>query len=199
MKQESQKNILLILGHPASQSFCGLLASVYESAAKSSGFNVETIQIGSLDFNPNLGNGYENRTETSLEKDIERCQYLITWAHHLVFVYPTWWGAQPALLKGWIDRVFLPGFAFKYRTDSPLPEKLLKGKTARVITTMGAPAWYYRWVYGAPGDKLLKKAVLEFCGIKPVSVTHIGQARHISEVNKKAVLKKIEQLGQAGI
>jgi putative NADPH-quinone reductase len=64
---------------------------------------------------------------------------------------------------------------------------------------MGAPAWYYRWVYGAPGDKLLKKAVLEFCGIKPVSVTHIGQARHISEATKIKMVKKIEKLGQSGI
>jgi putative NADPH-quinone reductase len=81
----------------------------------------------------------------------------ITWAEHLTLVYPIWWGGIPALLKGFFDRVFLPGFAFKYRKGSPFPDKLLKGRTAHLLVTMDTPPWYYRWVYRMPGLHQMRK------------------------------------------
>ena len=90
-----------------------------------------------LDFNSILKHGYRQWTE--LEPDLLMIQQDIVDADHLVFEYPTWWGTCPALLKGLIDRVFLPGFAFKYRDNSLFWDKLLKGNTARLIVTMDTP------------------------------------------------------------
>jgi len=98
-------------------------------------------------------------------------------------VYPIWWGTYPALLKAFIDRVFLPGFAFKYKPDSMFWDKLLKGKTARLIVTMDAPKWYYALVYRSAGHIALKKATLEFCGVKPVTTSTFGSVKSSSDTH----------------
>lgn len=101
-----------------------------------------------------------------------------------------------ALLKGFIDRTFLPGFAFKYRENSPFWDKYLTGKTARLIITMDAPAWYNYWINGNAGVKAMKKATLEFCGIKPVKVTTIGSVRFLKPEQIQKWLEKSEKLGE---
>ena len=110
------KRVLVILGHPATNSFCGALADSYSEGANAAGNEVQFISLGSLSFDPILHNGYNTIQE--LELDLVAAKEAITWAQHIVFVYPIWWGAMPALLKGFIDRIFLPGFAFKYREGS---------------------------------------------------------------------------------
>jgi len=128
---------LIILGHPDKKSFCARLADSYESGAKEKGGDVERINLNEIRFNPILKKGY--RDIMPLEEDLVEAQRLIKWANHLVFVFPVWWSAPPALLKGFIDRVFLPGFAFKYRENSNQWDKLLQGKSARLIMTSDAP------------------------------------------------------------
>ena len=122
------KRILVILGHPANKSFCGALADSYVKGAEAAGNEVRLISLGNLSFDPVLHNGYATIQE--LEPDLVTAQAAITWAQHIVFVYPIWWGAMPALLKGFIDRVFLPGFAFKYREGSQFWDRLLSGRSA---------------------------------------------------------------------
>jgi putative NADPH-quinone reductase len=167
--------ILVILGHPKPQSLCSALAEAYVAAAKEAGAEVMLIRLGELDFDPHLRAGYS--TPQVLESDLAAAQTHIIWAEHLVFVYPNWWGTMPALLKGFIDRVFLPGFAFKYRENSVFWDKLLIGRTARALVTMDSPSFYYRWVLGSPGDRQLRKSILQFCGIRPVSFQHFGPVR----------------------
>ncbi|MBU1696490.1 MAG: NAD(P)H-dependent oxidoreductase, partial [Proteobacteria bacterium] len=145
------------------------------------------------EFNPNLPFGYKNKIE--LEPGLIESQELILWADHLVFVYPTWWGTMPALLKGFIDRVFLPGFAFQYRKDSVWWDKLLKGKSARLIVTMDTPPWYYCLIYGRPGHNAMKKSILEFCGIKPVKISSIGPVKNSKESKRKTWLNTVQKLG----
>jgi NAD(P)H dehydrogenase (quinone) len=120
----------------------------------------------------------------------------IKWADHLVWVYPVWWGSWPALMKGFVDRVFLPGLTFKKIEGSLWWEKLLKGKTARIITTMDQPGWYYRWVYGRPSTNALKKCTLEFCGVGPVKTTTIGPIRNSKTTFRENWLEKVKRLGQ---
>ena len=117
-------------------------------------------------------------------------------AEHLVFVYPNWWGTYPALLKGFIDRVFLPKFAFKIQEKSPLPEKLLKGKSARLIVTMDTPLWYYNLIYKKSGHNSMKKSILNFCGIKPVKITAFEPIKSSTEEKRKLWLNKVEKLGE---
>ena len=144
--------------------------------------------------NPNLEFGYQRRTE--LEPDLLEAWEKIKWADHLVWIHPVWWGGLPAIMKGFIDRLFLPGFAFQYRENSILWDKLLKGKTARIITTLDQPSWYYWLVYGRPSVNQLKKSTLEFCGINPVKVSYFGIIKSSNDKKRKKWISEVEKLGR---
>lgn len=187
------KKTLIIQGHPDSESYCRALANAYKVGALSAGAEVQEIIVSELKFNPSLEFGYRKRTE--LEPDLLAAQEKIKWAEHLVIVYPLWWGGVPALLKGFFDRTFLPGFAFQKRENSVWWDKYLTGKSARIITTMDQPAWYHWLIYGEPAHKALKKMILEFCGIKPVKITSIGPIRFSKDEFRKKYLEKVKALG----
>jgi len=188
------KRILIINGHPDKQSFCFELAKNYKKGADSAATECKLVNLIDLKFNPILGGGYRQRTE--LEPDLLMMQQEITKADHIVLVYPTWWATYPALLKGFIDRVFLPGFAFKYRENSPLWDKLLVGKTARLIVTMDSPKWYYSLFMKNAGHRSMKKGTLEFCGIKPVQITSFGMLKSSDEAKRKNWFSLVEKLGR---
>lgn len=187
------KKILLINGHPDAESFNVAIAQAYKKGAIEAGAEVQEIKVAELNFNPNLQFGYRKRTE--LEPDLLDAQQKIKWADHLVWIYPVWWGGLPALLKGFIDRVFLPGFAFQKRENSVWWDKYLTGKSARIICTMDQPAWYYWLVYRQPSTNAMKKTTLEFCGIKPVRVTSIGPVRLSKDSYRQQWLDRVRQLG----
>lgn len=77
--------------------------------------------------------------QQAFEDDIRKARALILWAEHLVFVYPTWWGTLPALLKGFLDRVLTPDFAFITCEGGTGYQGLLGGRSAQLITTMDTP------------------------------------------------------------
>lgn len=188
------KKVLVILGHPRKASFCGALAQAYAEAARAAGANVRTLALADLPFDPVLHEGYLRPQE--LEATLDAAQADVSWANHLVFVYPNWWGSFPALVKGFFDRAFLPGYAFKYRRDSPLWDKLLSGRSARVLVTMDSPPWYYRWLMGAPGDRQIRRTILEFCGVKPVRITHFGSIKTSTPERRAAWLSRAAELGR---
>lgn len=188
------KKIALINGHPNNESFNFALAEAYKKGAENSGAEIKEIIIRNLDFNPNLEFGYQKRME--LEPDLIKAWEIIQWADHLVWVHPVWWGGLPAVTKGFIDRLFLPGLAFKYRENSVWWDKLLTGKTAHIITTLDQPSWYYRIFYGRPSINQLKKSTLEFCGIKPVKVTYVGIIKNAKEEQRKKWIEKVYSLGE---
>ena len=189
-----KNNILIINGHPNKESFNYALANAYQQGALKSKAKVDVIHIGELDFNPNLQYGYTKRIE--LEPDLLVSLEKIKKADHLVWIHPVWWGALPAMMKGFIDRLFLPGIAYQYRENSIWWDKLLTGKTARIITTLDQPAWYYRIFYGNTSINQLKKSTLEFCGIKPVAVTAIAIIKTSTEKQRAAWIAKVYQLGE---
>ncbi len=188
------KKILIINGHPDKESFNYALAESYKIGALKSNLQVEELKIAELKFNPNLQFGYRKRT--TLEPDLLDAQEKIKWADHLVWIYPVWWGSVPAILKGFIDRVFLPGFAFKKREGSVWWDKYLTGKTARVICTLDQPPWYYRLVNGSPSHKAMNRLTMKFVGVKSVKITSIGPLRLSKEKFREDWLKKIEKLGE---
>ncbi|WP_367867189.1 NAD(P)H-dependent oxidoreductase [Pedobacter sp. WC2423] len=189
-----KKNILIINGHPNKESFNYALATAYQQGALKSKAQVDVIHIGEVDFNPNLQYGYTKRIE--LEPDLLVSLEKIKKADHLVWIHPVWWGGLPAIMKGFIDRLFLPGIAYQYRENSVWWDKLLTEKTARIITTLDQPAWYYRIFYGNPSVNQLKKSTLEFCGIKPVKVTYIGIIKTSTEKQRAQWIAKAYQLGE---
>lgn len=187
------KKILIINGHPNKDSFNFGLFEAYKKGALVAGADVKEIVIKDLNFNPNLQFGYQKRTE--LEVDLLDAWEKIKWAEHLVWIHPVWWGGLPAITKGFIDRLFLPGFAFQYRENSVWWDKLLTDRTAHIITTLDQPSWYYWFAFGRPSVNQLKKSTLEFCGIKPVKVTYIGPVKNTELSLRKKWLDKIEKLG----
>jgi len=180
-----------VLGHPDAASYCGALADAYAQAAGAAGHEVRLFRLGDLRFDPILHHGYHQRQE--LEPDLLRVQEAVTWAQHLVFVFPIWWGVMPAVLKGFFDRVFLPGFAFKYRPGSQFWDRLLSGRSAQVFITLDTPPWYYRWVYGQPGVHQIRRTILEFCGVKPVKVKLFGPVRSASAARRAGWLAEVER------
>ncbi len=188
------KKVLVINGHPDKESFCNSLAEKYKRGADSSGAECAIIDLTDLEFSPVLKYGYRKQTE--LEPDLKKAWGLIKKADHLVFVYPNWWGTYPALLKGFIDRLFLPELAFKYQTKNSFPKKLLTGKTARLIVTTDTPNWYYSLIYRKPGHNSMKKSILGFCGIKPVKITPLVYVTKSTDIQRKTWLEKIENLGR---
>ncbi len=188
------KKILIILGHPVKDTFSGQLFENYKQGALSSGAEVKELILRDLKFELNFSSGY--RGDQELEPDLVKAQELITWAEHLVLIYPNWWSTFPALLKGFIDRTFLPGFAFKYRKGSLLWDKLLTGRSARLIITMDTPPCYYWLVYRRPGHNAMKRGILEFCGIRPVKITTIGSLKISSEQKRQQWLDKVKALGR---
>ena len=187
-------NIAVILGHPDPQSYCAAIARAYTDSARAAGAVVREINLSELTFDPVLWHGY--REEQPLEPDLVAAQETIRWADQLVFAYPIWWGAVPALLKGFIDRTFLPGFAFKYRENSKLWDRLLAGRSARLLVTMDTPGWYFRWVSRQPGHQMMRRTILGFSGVKPVWISAFGPVRGSSSSARGQWLMRVRTLAE---
>lgn len=185
--------ILIINGHPNKESFNYALAGAYQDGAIKSGASVSVIHVGELQFNPNLQFGYTKRMD--LEPDLLDSLEKIKAADHLVWIHPVWWGGMPAIMKGFIDRLFLPGLTYQYRENSVWWDKLLTGKTARIITTLDQPGWYYRLMFGRPSVNQLKKSTLEFCGVKPVKLTYVGIIKTANPEKRQHWINQIYNLG----
>lgn len=128
-----------------------------------------------------------------LEPDLKEAWKKIQLADHLVWIFPVWWGGLPAITKGFIDRVFLPRTAFSYVESSHRIQGHLFNKTARIITTLDQPGWFYKWYYGEPSTRQLKKTTLAFCGIKKIKTVYIGSVRGSSELKREKWLRLMEK------
>ena len=188
--------ITVIHANPDPESFGRALSEAYADAARTARHEVRDIVLSELSFDPILHHGY--REIQPLEPDLIRAQEDIKWAQHLVFQYPTWWGSTPALLKGFLDRVFLPGWAFKFRDNGRLWDKLLAGRSARLIVTMDTPGVYDRLVYRAASRRAMSHAVLRFCGVKPVRVTTFASVKYATPEKRGAWIDQTRSLGAAG-
>ena len=191
------KNILILNGHPDEKSFNHALAMAYYKGARQANSNVSIIHLRDLKFNPNLQYGYRKRTD--LESDLLSSIEKIKEADHIVWVFPMWWYGYPALLKGFIDRTFLPGITYDFEKGKSTPKKLLQGKSSRIIITADTPRWYDRLVMGSPAINQFKKGTLQFCGIRSVKVTYISPIKNSKERDRKKWLNKVTEIGSRDI
>ena len=194
-----KRKIFILLGHPDNESYCGALAHAYEAGAREEGHEVRLMSLADMNFNANLEHGYNAIQE--LEPDLRGFQENIRWAEHVVIVFPVWWGTFPAQLKGLFDRAILPGFGFKYyKKNGIFWRRLLKGKSARLIITMGMPriAYFLTSLYVIPGVRLLKYGILKFCGISPVRASSISRVLAASPEKRERFIAKIKKLGMKG-
>ena len=192
------KRIAIIQGHPdaGARHFGHALADEYAKGAEDGGHDVMRIDVATLDF-PLL------RTKEDFEKgnppdSIKVAQEAIKWADHLVILYPLWHGSMPAVLKGFFEQVFRPGFGAEYQKSGRMPKKLLVDKSARIVVTMGMPAFIYRWLFFAHSLKSLKRNILAFCGIKPIRTTLIGNIEGMTDKQRMAWLDELRGLGMLG-
>jgi putative NADPH-quinone reductase len=189
------KKILLINAHPKEESLCTALAEQYTAGAKEVRHEIKIINLRDLELSQ-----YINFTHQELPKlsaDLIEAQKLITWADHLVFVYPIWWATPPALFKLFFEVIFHTGFAFQYQKSTgmiPKWDKLLPNKSARVLVTMDTPPWYYKLFMGEPGYKMMKNNLL-FCGFSSVRKNYFGIVKTSSEKQRQNWLKNAYKIG----
>lgn len=192
------KRILLIQGHPDSSPdhLCHALASAYASGASASGHMLRHTTVALLEF-PLLRSQREWE-EGALPPALAQAQDDIQWSQHIVLFFPLWLGDMPALLKGFLEQIARPGFAFSGKRVDIRCARPLAGRTARVVVTMGMPALLYRWYFRAHSIKSLKRNILWFVGIKPVSETLIGMAGNTDTAKVGSLVDKMEELGRDG-
>ena len=190
-------NVLIVLGHPRTDSLCGALARAYSEGASEASVDVRELELAELEFEQHVTT--EDPTDQQMEPDLVDAQRQIRWADHLVFVYPNWWGTMPALLKGFFDRVFTPEFAFSFYEggEGAGHEELLQGRTAELVVTMDMPAWVYRWIYREPGTNAIKRSTLGFAGIRTTRVTPLGPVKDSTPRGRDRWLEKARQLGRS--
>jgi putative NADPH-quinone reductase len=190
--------ILILQGHPDAQPghFGVALANAYADGARSAGHEVRVIEIAKLDFA--LLRSKQEWEESKPGPAIQQAQADIQWAQHLLIVYPLWLGSMPALLKGFLEQVARPGFAVPRSDSKATFKKLLAGRSARIVVTMGMPALLYRWFFGAHSLKSLERNILGFVGISPIRETLIGVVESGDRARHAKWLETLRRLGVKG-
>ena len=191
------KRILLVQGHPDPQQhhLCNALARAYRQGAESAGHQVQQLEVAALDFP--LLRSQQEWEHGIVPASLKPAQEAILWAEHLVFFFPLWLGDMPALLKGFLEQVARPNFAFSSDGQNPFAHKALRGRSARVVVTMGMPALVYRWYFRAHSVKSLERNILGFVGIAPVNETLIGMVGDMDEKTAQKYFAKMHKLGVA--
>jgi NAD(P)H dehydrogenase (quinone) len=185
--------VLVIDGHPNGQSLGRALSDAYEAGARRAGALVERLDLRDLQFDPVLRAGFAK--EQALEPDLLRARAMIERAGHVAWEFPMWWASPPALVRGFVDRLFLPKWAFAYERDSALPKRLLAGRSARVIVTMDSPWWWYALAYKRSIHGAFVNGTLSFCGFSPVQTRTIHKVRAMSA---REIAAHIAAVGEDG-
>jgi len=165
-------SICLLQGHPhaTSSHFCHALADAYAQGATQAGHTVSRFDIGAMDI-PFLRDPGDFATPAP--EPVRQVQQAVLDADHLVVVYPLWLGTMPAVVKAFFEHFARAEFAIE-QTGKGWPRKMLKGRSARVVVTMGMPATAYRLMFGAHGVKGFESAILGMAGIGPIHESLIG-------------------------
>ncbi len=194
LNRDMPAKVVIIDGHPDPDEgrLCRALAASHAEAAAKAGHEVRRIGIASIDF-PILKSKLDFEQEATASAILD-AQEAIRWADQLVIVYPLWLGTMPALLKAFLEQVFRPGFAFEANSKG-WPKKLLKGRRARIVITMGMPAFWYRWFYGAHSLRSLERNILKFCGVSPIRETIFGMVENASTSKRAKWLKLMATYG----
>ncbi len=192
------KRILIIQGHPDSSTrhLNHALADAYTHGATAVGHEVRTVIVSEMDFP--LLRSQEDWEHGEVPAALKPAQQDILWAEHLVLFFPLWLGEMPAMLKGFLEQVARPGFAFKYAGNNPFGVKGLTGRSARIVVTMGMPSLVYIWFFRAHSLKALKRNILGFIGIAPIRQTVVGMVANLKAKDVETLENKLRNLGRAG-
>jgi putative NADPH-quinone reductase len=192
---QGMANILILNGHPEPDGFSAELAASYEQAARRAAA-VERIDLRDLSFELVLR---RHHAERPLEPDLVRAREAIARAQHVVWLFPTWWSGAPALMKGFCERVLTPGFAYRYRGRNQTPERLLRGRSARCISSMDSPRFWYRFVQRQPVHNAFLHHTVGFAGFAPLAMTMFHEVRFMSAAQRAAALARVARDADADL
>jgi len=189
-------NILILDGHPdpSENRLIHALVDAYRQGAEQSSHEVRIVRLADLTF-PLLRSQNDYERGEPVEA-VRQCQHLMDWATHVVIFYPLWLGSMPAMLKALLEQMFRPGFAFSTKKLGRWPVKFLSGKSARIVVTMGMPAFIYRWYFRAHSVKSLERNILGFVGVAPIEHTLVGGVGALSPAAAKSWLARLRRLGE---
>jgi NAD(P)H dehydrogenase (quinone) len=186
------KKIFIWVAHPKAASLCEGIADAYQTGAEAAGSEVRRMDLSAMTFDPTF-DGYKGMLP--LEPDLQAWQDAVTWADHVLFVHPYWWGAMPTKAKAVLDRALLPGFAYKYHRKGVKWDKLLSGKTADAIITADTPTFIDTLLYNKPARRVIKNQVFGFCGLKAKNVLQFGSVKLASEKKINGWITRAGKLG----
>lgn len=189
------RRVLIVIGHPdpSPDRFCRVLARTYAAAAERAGHHIRVIDLATTNF-PLLRTADEFEHEPAPEP-LRTAVEAIAWAEHLVFIFPLWLGTMPGLLKGFLEQTMRPGVAFQYSDGKGmLTKSLLRGRSARMIVTMGMPSVVYRLWFLSHGVAGMRRGILNFVGIRPVRETLLGPVG-AGEARRLKWIRQLEKLG----
>ncbi len=187
-------NTLIVYGHSHKKGHCSTYLEEIKHALDERKVKYEVLDLYSMHFDPVLKDFevYNTEEEKKMHKEVQKLQKKVSDAERLIFIYPVWWNSVPAIMKGFFDRVFSAGFAFKYYHvigNFWAPRGLLKGKRAAIFLSTGSPAFLFWLVQGGRGSTIIRKDVLSFCGIKAKTFHH-GDAFQFKEEAKADLRRK---------
>jgi putative NADPH-quinone reductase len=190
------KKIFVFVGHPDNSSLSSAMADKYAEGARSSGHEVRVTKLADLKFDPILHKGY--KVIQAYEPDLVRFQEDVKWCNHYVTIYPIWWSDMPGLMKGFLDRVWMPGFAFNIRKGLiPGWYRKLKGRSARVIVTSDQHPFLLWFLFGGNINNYVR-GILRFSGFAPVRKTWFHKMTKASPKHIQNILSKVHNLGRKG-
>ncbi|MBN1649546.1 MAG: NAD(P)H-dependent oxidoreductase [Spirochaetales bacterium] len=182
---------LAVYAHPWSGSFNFAILDSVREGLSASGHEIDIIDLVKDGFNP----VYSEKELAlysrggSLDPLVKDYQARITAADYLFFIFPNWWGGVPAILKGFFDKVFLKGFA--YRGEPAPGNGLLRAKSAAIITTFDSPAIAYPFMFRPHIKKNLACQMLKMNGVGKVRIFPLLNIKNIGDTKRKAFLAKI--------
>jgi NAD(P)H dehydrogenase (quinone) len=188
--------IAIVIGNPMPDSYSEALGQAYLRGAESGGHEAKLFMLARMNFDAILREGY--RRAQALEPDLVVARKALLASDHLVFVFPLWCGDMPAILKGFIERVLQPDLLAIQGSHDRASWSILKGKSARIIMTMGMPGWFYRWYFGAHALKLFKRNILHFTGVSPVRSTVYGMVVGVGDETRKKWLREVASCDLTG-
>jgi NAD(P)H dehydrogenase (quinone) len=189
------KKIFIFVGNPDSESFSASLAQSYAEGARASGHEVRITKLGDMKFDPILHKGY--KVIQAFEPDLVKFQEDVKWCEHFVSIFPIWWSDMPALMKGLVDRVWMPGFAFHFRKNHMGWVRLLKGRSARIIVTSDSHPLLLWILFGGNINNWVR-GVLRFSGFAPVRKTWISGIKKMGPESLAKYIQKVNRLGRRG-
>ncbi|MCC7273232.1 MAG: NAD(P)H-dependent oxidoreductase [Alphaproteobacteria bacterium] len=189
----SSRRILVVQGHPDGdpRRLCRALADAYAEGAAAAGHAVERIDLAAMEIP--MVRDQEDFRHGSPPPAVLAAQEAIRAADHVVLLFPLWLGTMPALVKAFLEQTMRPGFAFGDGGTSL--RGLLKGRSARVVVTMGMPAFVFRWWFMAHGVLGLERNILKFVGFGPVRHTLLGAVESVRPAVREGWLARMRRLG----